>query len=209
MADALGDVTKSQVHRLFEKGMPRHSVEAARVWRLNNLELSRTADSRIDRPQPSASNAPRAAVGGLASAAGAGGGDTPPASGTEDEETSADEHTAAYRADRARNERIKADKAELELAQLRGDLVAVRDVRELEFTAGRITRDRVLMVPARVAADLHAQVTQLVPEEHREAFAKAFTVHALERRLEDDLRAALAEAAKAIEEANTDDDDAD
>jgi hypothetical protein len=203
MAGLLG-VSKSQVDRDRQRGMPMADVEAARAWRLADKDPSRTVDGRIDRAQTPAPNTPPAAVGGLASAAGAGGDDTPPSS---PDEASADENTAAYRADRARNERLKAERAELELEQLRGNLVAVRDVEEMQFTAARITRDRVLMVPARQIATLHAALLQLVPEAQREAFAQQIHMHTLERMLEAELRAALDEAAKAIEEARRDDDD--
>ena len=120
-----------------------------------------------------------------------------------------DPNAAAYRQDRARNERIKADRAELELQQLRGELVPVREVEALQFTAGRITRDRVLMVPARAAADLHALLLTLVPEPQRAELDAKMPLHALERRLDDLLRTALSEAAKAIEDARRDDDEAD
>jgi hypothetical protein len=210
MAKALGDVTKSQVQRLYEQGMPKHSAEAARAWRLQNLELSRTADSRIDRPQASAQNVSVPVVGGLTSSAGGAGAATPAPAGAEEPEDApdqADENTSAYRADRARNERFKADRAEMELQQLRGELVPARNVAELQFTAGRITRDRVMMVPARLAADMHALVLSLVPEEFRKTVSDALPIHIFERRLEDELRAALQEAAKAIEQAGRDDDD--
>jgi hypothetical protein len=211
MATALGDVTKSQVQRLYEQGMPKHSAEAARTWRLQNLELSRTADSRIDRPQTPAQNASALAVGGLASSAGGPSAATlgPVGDDADTPPDQADENTSAYRADRARNERIKADRAEIELQQLRGDLVPARNVAELQFTAGRITRDRVMMVPARLAADLHALVLSLVPEDVRKTVSEALPIHIFERRLEDELRAALQEAAKAIEQAGRDDDDDD
>ena len=194
MAAALGDVTKSQVHRLYEQGMPRHSADAARAWRLQNLELSRTADSRIDRPQASAPPTSPPA---------------PPAEEPDDTPDQADENTSAYRADRARNERIKADRAEIELQQLRGDLVLARAVTDMQYTVARIVRDRLLMVPGRAATDLHALAISLVPEEYRPAVAKALPAHTLERRLEDEIRAALDDAAKAVAQAGRDDDDDD
>jgi hypothetical protein len=194
MANALGDVTKSQVQRLYEQGMPKHSAEAARAWRLQNLELSRTADSRIDRPQASAQNVSVPA---------------PPADEPDDAPDQADENTSAYRADRARNERIKADRAEMELQQLRGELVPARAVADMQYTVARIVRDRLLMVPGRAATDLHALAISLVPEEHRAAVAKALPAHTLERRLEDEIRAALDDAAKASAQAGRDDDDDD
>lgn len=203
MAEALGDVSKSQVDRLFKAGMPRHSVDAARAWRLANLELSRTADSRIDRPQPYTTVE---AEGGMAAAPG---GDLPSPPGNSDDDSAIDEHTAAYRQDRARNERLKADRAEIELRQLQGQVVPVREVEQLMFTAGRIVRDRIEMVPARASADLHAQVLLLIPEDHRAAVAVSLTLHAFERRLAELLREALADASKSIDDARRDDDDED
>lgn len=205
MAEALGDVSKSQVDRLFKAGMPRHSVEAARAWRLDHLDLSRTAGGRIDRPQPPNSSQPEA-EGGTAAAPG---GDSTSPPGTPDDEPAGDEHTTAYRIDRARNERLKADRAELELRQLQGELVSAREAEQMLFTAGRIVRDRIEMVPARAAAVLHAQLLVLVPDEHREAVAAGLSLHTFERRLADLLREALADASKAIDDASRDDDDED
>ena len=158
---------------------------ACRTW-----SYPRTADSRIDRPQASAPAAP-------------------PAEEPEDPADQADENTSAYRADRARNERIKADRAEIELQQLRGDLVLARAVADMQYTVSRIVRDRLLMVPGRAATDLHALAISLVPEEYRPAVAKALPAHTLERRLEDEIRAALDDAAKAVAQAGRDDDDDD
>lgn len=192
-------VSKSQVDRDFQDGAPRTSAEGYLAWRAANRDLSRAVDGRIDRPQSNTS------VGAESGAAAAAGGDaaSPPA----EPEEAVDENTAAYRVDRARNERIKADRAELELQQFRGELVGVREVEELQFTEARIVRDRVLMVPARAAAELHALLLTLVPEEQRSQLDARVPLHALERRIEDLLRDALNEAAKAIEEARRDDDD--
>jgi hypothetical protein len=213
MAAALADVTKSQVQRLYQAGMPR-TVDAARAWRLANLELSRTADSRIDRPQTSARDTTTAA--GASQGAERGTGDNPGAGNAETPSTDEpdpaepqDEHTQSFRRDRAANERIKAERAQIELDQLRGSLIALREVEDFEFTAGRIVRDRIEMVPARVSADLHALVLSLVPEEHRAAIASALELHVFERRLADALREALDDAAKATEEARRDDDEDD
>lgn len=203
MAEALG-VTKSQVGRDKQAGMPMSSVEAARAWRLADKDPSRTVDGRIDRPQASAPHNPAAEAG---MPAGPGGDSTTPPGSPEDDQV--DENTSAYRVDRARNERIRADRAEIELRQLRGELVAVREVEQMQFTAGRITRDRVEMVPARAAAELHALVLSLVPEEHRPAIAAQLQMHVVERRLADLLREALNDAVKAIEDARRDDDDPD
>lgn len=206
MAEALG-VSKSQVGRDKDAGMPMDSADAARAWRLADKDPSRTVDGRIDRPhaQTPASDSPRSDAE-AGTAAGPAGETTSPAGSADDDQVDVD--TAAYRADRARNERIKADRAELELEQLRGELVLVKEVERLEFTAGRIVRDRVLMVPARVAGSLQALVLSLAPDDELRAdVAKRLTTHTIERLLEDALRGALLEAKKAIEEARNDDDD--
>ena len=196
MAAALG-VSKSQVQRSAEAGMPMDDVEQARIWRLNSLDMSRTASGRIDRmvdaaPAPAAPSPPPPD------------GDPPL---PDVEPASTDEHSSAYRSDRARNERIKADRAEIELQQLRGELVSVRDVEQLEFTAARLVRDRLEMLAPSASADLRALVLSLVPEQHREALATALELHVFERRLADLVRQALSDASKAIEEARRDDDD--
>lgn len=197
-------LSKSQVHNDFTAGAPRHDVKAYLAWRMANRELGRTVESRIDRPQTSAQDSPEGADAGADAGPGGAAPSTPPGSANADQ---VDEDTSAFRADRARNERIKADRAELELEQLRGELVSVRDVEQLEQTAGRITRDRMLMVPPRVAASLQALVISHVPEQLRSEVAKHLPLHAIEQLLENAQRDALNEAAKAIEEARRDDDD--
>lgn len=192
---ALGaTLSKSQVDRDYKEGAPRHSPRAFLAWRAAFRELGRTADSRIDRPQDS--RPPPAPPADDPPA------ESSPSAGGEAAEL-VDEHTLAFRRDRATNERIKAERAQLELEQLRGDVVSLRDSEELHFTAARITRDRVLMVVPRVSADLHALVLTLVPEELRADLAKRLSLHEFERRLEAAQRQALDEAAKAI----ADDDD--
>jgi hypothetical protein len=216
MAEQLG-VSKSQVARDAKAGMPMSSVEAARAWRAATHDLSRTFDARIDRPvaQTSAKQEGqdnhREAEAGMATGPGAADNAAPGSSGEDGQEVDepVDEHAQAYRQDRARNERLKADRAEIELKQLQREVVAVRDVEQLEFTAGRIVRDRMEMMPARASADLHALVLSLVPEEHREAVAARLELHLFERRLADLVREALADASKAIDEARRDDDEAD
>ena len=85
----------------------------------------------------------------------------------------------------------------------------MRESEELHFTSSRITRDRVLMVAPRFAGELQALVLALVPEELRADLAKRLDLHAFERRLETELRAALEEAALAIADNGRDDDDPD
>lgn len=209
MAALLG-VSKSQVDRDAKAGMPMGSVEEARAWRLAHHDVSRTAEGRIDRPAQTSGIPVAVAEAGFAPRAGAEASSAPADSGDGDgdaEPEVADANTVAYRQDRARNERIKADRAELELKQLQGELVLLSEVKQLQFTAGRITRDRIEMVPARAAGELHALVLSLLPDEHRAVVAEQFALHVFERRLGVLLREALNEAAQAIEESGRDDDD--
>jgi hypothetical protein len=163
MAEALG-VAKSQVHRDAQAGMPMHSADAARAWRLDQHDMSRTVEGRIDRP---ATDAPPAAVSGLASAAGAGDVGTSPASSDAEEVLPGD--TAEYRKARSERERTAADRAQLELDQLRGRLIDVTEAKRLAFTSFRLIRDAVLQTPARVAPLCAAQSEPLVVEQLIEA----------------------------------------
>jgi hypothetical protein len=181
MAAALG-VSKSQVDRSAKAGMPLDDVDAARAWRLAHQDLARTVDGRIDRPAPAARPpAPTPA---------------PPASDDDpdDDPPAADEDTAIYRTERAKREGIRREREQLALQQERNELVAVQDVTRLQFTAQRLTRDRIELVAARVAPELVALV---------QAGGDGFAV---ERVVNEHLRQALEDAAKAIDEMDTDDD---
>jgi len=96
---------------------------------------------------------------------------------------------------------------ELDYKERVGELVSVREVEQLQFTAGRITRDRMEMVPQRFAAEIHALVLRLVPEEVRSLVAEKFKPEDCEQRLRVVIREQLSEADKAIEEAARGDDD--
>lgn len=158
MAEALG-IGKSQCADLFRKGMPRDSADAARAWRLEQLEMSRTAESRIDRPVVQT-------PAGLA--------DTPAGDAVDEVPDElvgeVDEHAAAFREHRANRERLRAEKDQLELDQLRGRLIDLDEAKRLAFTAFRSLRDAVLNVPARIkdqcAAEADAfKVEQLIEAE--------------------------------------------
>jgi hypothetical protein len=176
MAAALG-VSKSQVDRSAKAGMPLDDVDAARAWRLAHQDLARTVDGRIDRPAPAAR--PPAPP--------------PPADDPDDDPVASDEDTAIYRTERAKREGIRREREQLALQQERNELVAVQEVARLQFTAQRLTRDRIEMVAARVAPELVALV---------QAGGDGFAV---ERVINDHLRQALEDAAKAIDEMDTDD----
>ena len=185
MAAALG-LAESMVSRLRQRGMPLDTLENAVLWRSINLDPARTKGQRMDTP----------AQGQLAPAA-------PGAAAVR-----GDAHALAYRADRSRNERLKADLAELEFKTKSGLLIAAAEVEQLQFTAGRIVRDRMEMIPPRASADLRAIVLALVPEAHRAAVAAGLDLHAFEARLASLVRQALADASKEIEASRHDEDDA-
>jgi hypothetical protein len=133
MAAALG-VSKSQVDRDAKAGMPLDDVDAARAWRLAHQDLARSVDGRIDRAAPAARPAapPR-----------------PPADeDPDDDPPTTDEDTAVYRTERAKREGIRREREQLALQQERNELVAVQEVARLQFTAQRLTRDRIEMVTA-------------------------------------------------------------
>lgn len=167
MADALG-VSKSQVARDAAAGMPMTSPEAARAWRIATLDVSRTKEGRIDREPPAGSQAP--------------------APSAEPEEP--DENSAIYRLHRAENERLKSERAQIELDQLRGSLIDRELANRLAFTAYRSLRDAVLNVPARVKDECAAQadafqVEQLLERELTAALA-SFDPTKVLREVEDD-----------------------
>lgn len=107
-----------------------------------------------------------------------------------------------YTVARTERERTRAARETLELARLRGNLIDVDEVSSFEFTAARITRDCMEQIPARFVAELHALILSLVPEEHRQSVARGLELHAVERRLGDEIRQALKQAAVAIEGLN-------
>jgi hypothetical protein len=166
LADLLG-VSKSQVARDKALGMPMDDADAARAWRRQQHDLSRTADGRIDRP----------ATASTPSRAGAGPGEglPGPAAVAEDDAPDDDTDTAQFRAARARRERVNADRAELELEELRGRLVELKEAQRLVFTAFRSLRDQVLNVAPRV----------------KDQLASMTDAAAIERLLEDELGAVL------------------
>lgn len=172
MAAELG-VGKSQVQRDAAAGMPMASVEAARAWRAATHDVSRTKEGRIDRSGEQTS-AP-----------------------ADDEPGNSDADTAAYRRERAERERIRREREQLELDELRGQLVDAAEVSRLQFTAQRLTRDRLEMVAARAAPDLVALL-----KSGGDGFA-------VERMLAQHIRQSLEDAAKAIDEIDSDDDAAD
>ncbi len=181
MAAHIG-VSKSQVQRDKAAGMPMHDVAAARQWRLQHHDLSRTVDGRIDRPGPAADATP--APASLAAAAAPGDDADEPA-----DDASAD--TLKFRQARATREQVNAQRAQIELDQLRGSLIALDDAKRLAYTAFRALRDAVLNVPARV----------------RDQLAIETDPAAIERLLEAELAGALQTLTPEAVLRDTDDDD--
>ncbi|MBX3605352.1 MAG: hypothetical protein KF788_08775 [Piscinibacter sp.] len=197
---ALGPgISKQAASKLKKQGMPVDSIAAAQAWYEATIDLGRSKAGRIDqapRTQTPAQNAYQAAEAGKA--AGPAGDVHAPAGSSEDE---ADENTAVYREHRARRERLSADKAEIELEQLRSQLVPAAEFKQAMFTAGRINRDRFQTLPVRASAELHALLLSLVPEVQRASVAEQLDLHAFQTRLTALVDEVLTEANAAIEDA--------
>lgn len=143
LGQALG-VTKQAVSKLAKQGMPVTSVEAARTWRAQHLDAGRTKDARmaIDAPAP------------------------PPAPpDAEQDDAPAPSDTAEYREHRARRERIRAEREQVELDRLRGSLVDVGEVARLRFTESRALRDALGNVGARIKDACAAETDPLRVED--------------------------------------------
>lgn len=154
MAVALG-VSKSQVARDKQDGMPMHDADAARAWRLQHRDLARSVDGLLGVEQPAGAAAPAPAA----------------------EPEADDGESGEYRQARATRERVNAERAQLELDQMRGRLIDVDEAARLAFTSFRAIRDAALNVPARIAAQAAAEsdplrVEQLVEAEISAALAR-------------------------------------
>jgi len=114
-------------------------VQADRDWDRNTDQAKQTlmhASTGATPAPPSATAPPRVA----ASDGGPDDDDAPEPEGQSD----------AYRKARAQREEIRRDRELLELEKLRGNLIALDEVRALAFTAFRTLRDSLLNVPARI-----------------------------------------------------------
>lgn len=127
LARALG-IAPSAAHKRKLRGMPTHSIEAARAWEIEHLDPSRQKGVGL-------------------SVSGAGPADDEP--GVADDEPS-DANASAYRRARAEREQINVQRAQLDLDEARGRLIDIDVVTRTAFTAFRQLRDRVLNVPVRV-----------------------------------------------------------
>ena len=82
-----------------------------------------------------------------------------------------------YEQERARKMRADADKAELDLAERRGELVSAAKVREEGFTLGSAISQRILGIPHRIAPELASlddprEITRFLEVELREALER-------------------------------------
>lgn len=189
-------------HRNVSLRAVQKAIEAGRIARIGEGRTAKIDSVQADRDWSVHTDPARQSL--LHSAGpGAGPADEPPADHDDDGgdadsgSSAADRDTAAYRAERAQREAIRRQREQLELEQLRGELVAVQEVSRLQFTAQRLTRDRVEMVAARAAPELVALV-----QSGGDGFA-------IERLLTGHLRQALDDAAKAIDEIDDDEDPTD
>lgn len=145
LAKALG-ISKTAVHKRGRRGMPVDSVEAARAWSAEHVDLVRS----------------RGAALGMGAA--------------QDDDDDAPEagDLADYRQARAHREQIRRDREQIELDKLRGNVVDLAEVNRLVFTGFRALRDAVENVPLRIAAQCAAEtdasrVEALITEELAQA----------------------------------------
>lgn len=91
--------------------------------------------------------------------------DAPEGGPDDDGQVEPEGQSDAYRRARAQREEIRRDREMLELEQLRGNLIALDEVKSLAFTAFRTLRDALLNVPARIKDEAAAQMDPLLVEQ--------------------------------------------
>ena len=158
LADALG-ISGPMVSKLAKRGMPTDSVERAQRWRKRHLEPGRIKSNRAKGdPNKSPTPAPPSGAGGRVEVRPA---PRPPTQACPDDE---DEFTGPLDGDllfqKTRETKARADKLELELAELQGVLIRVDQARMGAFTCARSVRDA-LMCVGRNAAHKVLQATSL------------------------------------------------
>jgi hypothetical protein len=158
LAEAL-DLHKSVLSRYVRKGMPTHSVEAAKSWHTQNVGVrSRSQgaapDSSLDLgsyPDPVAPAFPPLGAG----------------FGTDED----------FQAARTRREIAEANLAEMREAELEGKLIRVDAIRAAWAKRVSSTRDALLQLPSRLAPVLAAQtdvdqVARVLEDGLRQALAE-------------------------------------
>lgn len=162
------------------------SDQADRDW-TNNTDPAKQSLLYSAGPESPAQDAPRAAVGGVASAAGAGAAAkvAPASTEPEDVDEPTSEDTSAYRRDRAERESIRKQKEQIELDQLRGRLVDKAEVGRLRFTEFRALRDALGNLGARIKDALAAEADPLrceqIVEGEKDAILQDFADKVLTR----------------------------
>jgi hypothetical protein len=121
------------------------SDQADRDWQSNTDPLMSDPGQQLQLPAAALPAARPAASAAMASPK-----DAAPAAEPED--------SNEFREQRIREMRARADNAELDLAERRGDLVSVTDQELLTETCWRIKRDRDNMIGARLAPALISQI---------------------------------------------------
>ena len=144
LATALG-LSGPMVSKLAARGMPCHDVDAARRWRDRHLEPARRKESRPDTAASMAPAAPLAA---------------PPDGATASVPAAAPGQAPDFRESRALREHNEAELAGLRLAELRGELVRVDDVRAALARRVIAFREGLLQIGSRLAAVLAAETDQ-------------------------------------------------
>ena len=145
-----------------DKGRKMIDPEVADIQWTRNTDPDQSARANVGRdPAPSSAAPP--------------GTDSP----TQDGHSSSGQGSAYWDA-RTRREQAEAEKAEIQLKELNGELVKRDAVHRAAYEAGRLLRDMILAIPGTVASDLAALV------DSRE----------IEIRLADELRKALDQVAR-------------
>jgi hypothetical protein len=168
-------------HRKVTLRAVQKAIEAGRIKvtadkKIDSDQADRDWDANTDPAKqsllysagPGHRNAAPQAEAGLASGAGAGA-DDPSAPASEDDTDDVDENNAAYREHRANRERIRAEREQIELDELKGSLIGVEEAKRLAFTAFRSLRDAVLNVPARIKDQCAAETDGFMVEQLIEA----------------------------------------
>jgi len=163
LAEALG-LDKSVVSRHVRKGMPTHSVEMAKAWYRQNINVRSRTDRAPAIPAASAYLPPPAPifpatdviVANVVSGPGA------------DED---------FQSARTRREIADASMAEMKKAKMENDLVLVDVIRAAWAKRASSSRDALLQIPSRVSPTLAAlsdvdQVARLLEDELRQALTE-------------------------------------
>lgn len=133
LAEALG-VSPAVVSRDARRGMPIDSVEAAGDWRARHLRPRVKAGQAAADPAPAPAATPSSR----------------PARPDARPDLELDDDRISYEEARRRREAAEAQRAELQLAELRGDLVRAVDIKAALSRRVASLRESFLQMPSRV-----------------------------------------------------------